>query len=288
MKRCDTFHDDLNDAGKQQFVSKLIYKLGGKAFIIYESKRYVDWVSLKKDLLEGIKVSKSLSALQNELMSMSQPFDKSAKEFADMIKEKLKELTDVTILQYDNTAVVTSFKDEHEKIAIRAFREGLRSPLKERVVNYDAHTSDALIKKAIEEEPFVKVNKLSTDLYEGLRIRPYQNGENTYGNNRNMSPPAPYRNWNKGRQFHERGPNMGRINRGNRFDSGMGNGNFGGGNFNVMICTRCNRKGHMKENCFARVNESRKEVNDVQNNAEQNFLEPPKNWRDPVPPLRKV
>lgn len=129
LKRCETFCASLKDAAKPTFILNLIYKLGGKAFTIYESKIYNDWATLKKDLLEGIKISKSPSALQNELMNMYQMQNKSAKEFADIIKSKLKELSDIISAQYDNDDVRQSFKIEHEKIAIRAFREGLRSPL---------------------------------------------------------------------------------------------------------------------------------------------------------------
>lgn len=104
-------------------------------------------------------MSKSTSALQNELMNLTQEYDKSAKDFADIIKEKLKELSDIIITHYDDDNVRKSFKIEHEKIAIRAFREGLRSPLKERIINFEAKTLDDLTRKAIEEEPFVKVLK---------------------------------------------------------------------------------------------------------------------------------
>lgn len=46
---------------------------------------------------------------------------------------------------------------------MRAFREGLRSPLKERVINFDARAIEDLVKKAIEEEPYVQVLKSSID-----------------------------------------------------------------------------------------------------------------------------
>lgn len=70
LRRCDAFHDSLNDAGKLTFISHLIFKLAGKAFLIFESKDYRDWPSLKTDLLEGIKVGKSVSAIQNEIVTM--------------------------------------------------------------------------------------------------------------------------------------------------------------------------------------------------------------------------
>lgn len=125
MKRCETFHAELKANGQQQFLSHLIFKLGKKSFLIYESKTYVTWNALKKDLLEGIKVHKSASALQNELLNLTQGPNNSAKEFADLIKEKVKELSGILSTQYDDNDVITSFKNEHEKIAMRTFREGL-------------------------------------------------------------------------------------------------------------------------------------------------------------------
>lgn len=103
--------------------------------------------NLKKDLSEGIKVSKSASALQNELMHIVQKDDQSCKEFADEIKDKLRELSDITITQFDNNDVVKSFKCEHEKIAIRSFKEGLKPPLKYRIHNLETQTLDELVKK---------------------------------------------------------------------------------------------------------------------------------------------
>lgn len=67
IKRCDTFNNSLDPEGKTLFLSNLIYKLGGKAFLIYESKPHADWAALKADLIERLKVTRSASALQREL-----------------------------------------------------------------------------------------------------------------------------------------------------------------------------------------------------------------------------
>lgn len=116
LKRCDTFHSTLDADGQISFLNHIIFKLGGKAFIIFESKKYTTWPALKKDLLEGIKVNKSTSALQNELMALVQEPHKSAKEFADMIKEKLKELSDILVTQYSVDEVIKSFKQEYSNV----------------------------------------------------------------------------------------------------------------------------------------------------------------------------
>lgn len=272
IRRCDTFHNNLTEAGQEKFVSNLIFKLGGKAFLIYESKTYNLWADLKADLLKGIKVSKSSSALQNELMNFRQPYDKSAKEFADSIKAKLKELSDVTKADYNVPEVLKSFQSEHEKIAIRTFREGLRSPLKERIINFEASKLDDLVKKAMEEEPFVKVFKPSTETFESQRgqIQSFYSGNRQ---SRNNSPP-PLRALN---QWNDQNHNFSRDNR-SQFPRQMKR-NDGSQRTNNMVCSHCNKQGHLKENCFQLANENR---NNHENTRRVNFLEPPKNWQRPV------
>lgn len=69
-------------------------------------------------------ISKSASALQNELINLKQKPDQSAREFSDTIKEKLKELNDISLAHYDNVEVILSFQAEYDKIAVRSFKEG--------------------------------------------------------------------------------------------------------------------------------------------------------------------
>lgn len=93
IRRCDAFHSSLNDAGKTAFLNNIIYKLSGTAFLIFEKKAYNDWATLKADIIDGISVKRSASAIQNELVAMKQLYRESAKTFADRIREKLKELS---------------------------------------------------------------------------------------------------------------------------------------------------------------------------------------------------
>lgn len=154
IKRCDVFHEMLNDDGKDSFVSALIFKLGGKAFSIYENKAYEEWSALRKDLIDGIQTNKSPPALQNELMQMRQGFGKTVTQFVDALREKLRELDERLMTEYEHKEVRKSFKKEHEKIAIRALKEGLNQPLRDRIVAFESDSLDAVVKKALEEEPF--------------------------------------------------------------------------------------------------------------------------------------
>lgn len=108
-------------------------------------------------------------------MNLRQNSSQSAKEFADIIKKKLKDLTDITRAQYDNVEVLKSFRIEHEKIASRTLKEGLRQPLKSRVVNTDSKTFDDLIKRAVQEEPFVTMPKSSLNSEQQDSFKPNRN-----------------------------------------------------------------------------------------------------------------
>lgn len=51
IKRCDAYRSTLDEPGKVSFLSHLIFKLSGKAFSIFDDKKYDDWPNLKADLL---------------------------------------------------------------------------------------------------------------------------------------------------------------------------------------------------------------------------------------------
>lgn len=302
------------------------FRISFKAFIIFENKRYTDWPSLKKDLSEGIRVSKSTSALQNELMNLTQNSDKSAKDFADIIKEKLKELSDIIATQYDQDNVRDSFKIEHEKIAIRAFREGLRSPLKERIINFEAKSLDELTRKAIEEEPFVQVLKASTETSDNIESRKRTNFENKNENgkywdrrnfsfndrnffdrNQNQQNPFFKRNWRNRfdgndrrnnyefyngnrRPFTRNGPQP-RQNNGIQNTDIQGPNNsynrFSNRDSEMKTCLRCNKKGHLSDTCYVRLNKTDAQMENDERNMlaklkQVSFLETPKNWQPPM------
>lgn len=309
LKRCDTFHATFTEEGQQKFLNHIIFKLGGKAFIIFESKRYATWAALKKDLLEGIKVNKSASALQNELMTLVQGPDKSAKEFADLLKEKLKELSDILLTQYDNNDVIASFKLEHEKIAIRTFREGLRSPLKHRIINFEARTLDELVRKAVEEEPFVKVLKPSTEpeLNTRREVEDFNNFNGNwyrkkidYDNKRNFnyynqSNAFSKRDWRNDSNMQHRigyinnrmvdSRNWNRNQNGRNFSSGQRFHNDQRNNEEIKVCLRCHKRGHLSDKCYVKLgNDDENQPNAQQDmNAQMkrvSFLETPR-FREP-------
>lgn len=290
LKRCDTFHDSLNDAGKVLFLSHMIFKLAGKAFLIYENKIYNDWPELKADLLEGLKVSKSTSALQNELVNLKQSASQSAKEFSDIIKEKLKELSDIITTQYSHAEVIKSFKIEYDKIAIRAFKEGLRAPLKYRIVNFEPKSLDEIIRKAVEEEPYVNVLKSSLDsntsnsekldsfktqveddwrksrnnlqnsqkFQNNQQFNRFNNNRRSWQSNQNFATIRPQNSlsWNNNMQRQQDYGRNRYTNNGNNADINNNENQPRNQQYSRdhLFCLRCERHGHTSDRCYARLN----------------------------------
>lgn len=191
LRRCETYNSSLTPKGKKLFLDNLIYKLTGRAFIIYEAKPLTDWKSLKADLSNGIGDKKSIATLQNELLALKQTSQENATDFAEIIRNKLKKLTDkITELYDDNDVVRQSFYSEHEKMAVRAFKEGLAPPLKYRVLNSNDTSFERIRQFALEEEPFTKrssipnlispLNQKETQIHS---INPNKNG-NSYDRTR--------------------------------------------------------------------------------------------------------
>lgn len=268
-----------------------------------------DWAAFKKDLTEGIQVLKSTSVLQNELVKLRMRSDQSPKEFSDSIKEMLKELNDIISSQYDNPEVVTSFKTEHEKIAIRTFKEGLPTPLKFRIVNYEAKTLDEILKRTLEEEPFVGISKpsASTTLAQSVPQNRYFLGNRLdYTNYRNQPRrPTSFQiaqrqafnsnNWQARRNLNQQFQQMNPFSRWNNyFQKGdqiqQGNINYEMSKPNdhrsnpfvknqlhqenfrnsPLICSHCNKIGHSIANCYSRIANEKDSPNDNNTNSNNN------------------
>lgn len=48
-RRCETYHNSLTSKGRQLFLDHLIFKLSGRAFLIYETKIQTDWTTWQFD-----------------------------------------------------------------------------------------------------------------------------------------------------------------------------------------------------------------------------------------------
>lgn len=231
--------------GRRAFVLNLIYKLNGRAFIIYQSKPQFDWKTLKKDLSDGIADKKSIPTLQNELLSLQQYPHQTVTDFAETIRQKLKQLSDKVKELYDTPSVQQSFLTEHEKMAVRAFKEGLQPPLKYRILASNETTFDRIRPLALEEEPFVPQNHLPP-IQREMQPRaypkwhmppPWQNQPPPFHHYtpqwRQPSYHNPYHNTRQQR-FYQPPPNY--------------------QNYERSDCSRCGRTGHTRNNCYANLN----------------------------------
>lgn len=319
LKRCDTYYASLDAPGKVTFISNLIYRLSGKAFLIFQGKKYNTWEEFKTDLIEQIKISKSIAALQNEMTHIKQNPGQSARKFADVIKLKLKELNDKIQLQYQHAEVIKSFSEEFEKSAIRTFREGITTPLKYRIINFEAATLDDIVKKASEEEPFVTADttnyrnaliQRSQSNTNQLDNRPFQNSSyahnrfSRYSNSRwnavrdsnNNISYSRQNNYVSSQPRYTNDQNYSNRLVGNRNNQSFGtNTNNDRGKDQILSCTRCHKTGHTVNTCYVRLNDQQANENKNQNDntlLEQvkqiSFLEVPRRYQRPPNPNRPM
>jgi Zinc knuckle len=157
FKRGDLFYRRLSPAGRITFFESLAFKLKGKALGEYDRLPVASqtWEAFKAALSLKITGIKTLASLQAELMQMGQGRNQSVHSYAETINNKVQEMSDVTDGLHEELAVKGLFRTEHERMAVRVFKEGLWEPLRQRILATppDA-TLEQLIHRAIEEEPF--------------------------------------------------------------------------------------------------------------------------------------
>lgn len=154
IKRCEAFLATIDDVYENEFLDSLVYKLMGKAFRIYNDKKFITWTGLKKALISGIDEGKSLTVLQNEMINLRQVRGQTVQDFADVVRTKLDELDERIQATHSDIDVRRGFRDEHSKVAIRTFKEGVLGPLRHRLIAYSANTFDDVVRFAIEESQY--------------------------------------------------------------------------------------------------------------------------------------
>lgn len=196
----------------------------------------------------------------------------------------MKDIHDIVVTLYDNAEVVRSFKIEHEKIAIRAFKEGLRPPLKHRIVNFEAKSLDELTKKAVEEEPFItqsySLESSQKDLYGNLnRSQTFRNWNQPRKEDRFKrftQNRQPWRNDRSENRFFDAYNSR----RPNRFEVRTPQHDFDK-QIAFKHCLRCNRNGHNSDTCYANLNKHND--NELPRQPPQvSFLEIPQR-KEPIP-----
>lgn len=155
LDRCDSYHKNLNAAGRREFLANVIYKLEDRAHIIYKAKEPTDWRTLRNDLSAGIAEQKSIPTLQKELLSLRQNPGQSVTEFAEIIRRKLNTLSAKVKEKYDIPEVQRTFNEQNDQMGGRALKEGVYSSLKQRLISSQINSFEKLRQFALEEEPYV-------------------------------------------------------------------------------------------------------------------------------------
>lgn len=157
IRRCDELQSDLNENGRRTFFRKLVYKLSGDAFELFENRQFGNWTEFRNVLQAKYKGKTSLINLYSELKVMRQNQNESVENYADRIKMLLNRMKKTVIEEDPNVEVRRYLSVQHDKMVKRTFKEGLSNTLQLRVVAGGPSLSlDEMIALAIEEEPFVK------------------------------------------------------------------------------------------------------------------------------------
>lgn len=218
---CDQYHDSLPDAAnKKIFLDSLVRKLTGRAFNFYNREAWLDWAALKGALKKYFSSSQSFESLQLELGKIKQNLS-SVREYGEKIEKILLELNKVcNEVRVENETGEKFFKIQNEKLAIKAFVNGLEEPLRTILRSRKFETIRAAITDAIEIETEEKLHKMNN-----LSINEINKTEKTV--NADVVPAS------------------------------NGNSNMLNSNNNqnrIIFCTKCGKTGHYANNCYTFFN----------------------------------
>lgn len=155
IRRCDGLQSKLNAAGKEEFYESLIYKLGGPAFKLFESRSITNWGEFKNALRNKFEEAKPIPLLQKQLENLKQNTNEPVSAYAERLNELLNDLTASTEKKHVDVGIRLYLAEEQDNLARRVFREGLCGELKHRFTAGCHHmTLQQLIALAVVEEPF--------------------------------------------------------------------------------------------------------------------------------------
>lgn len=127
----DAMFESLSANGREEFGKNIIFKLEGSAFTLIRNANSTDWTVLKTKLTEKFDKKRSMAFLQKDLIELKQGYKEPVSDFADRIEKCLDEMDRAsTEIKVENAHAQPHFKLWHEKLALRAFQDGLREPLR--------------------------------------------------------------------------------------------------------------------------------------------------------------
>lgn len=234
-KRCEIYHDSLDIAGKALFFQNLVFKLQGEPFSLYN--RSANWNEFKKALITESRNITSYQSLSEKMRHLKQGGG-TVRDFANSIYHILEDLDYVISLTHDSEEVREGFRIECRSTAMRTFKEGLKEPLKGRVVsNGSKNTLDEIVRFALEEEPFTKTVKFNME----SNLNFNKNG-NDFSYDKELRNIKEVRCFHCGRLGHTtKRCYVNRSNIQNYQDQ------------SDLKCYRCEKIGHLAKNCYARL-----------------------------------
>lgn len=149
---CDFFYKTLDAGFRNTFYEALVSKLKSKAFDLYNNHQYRDWPEFKIALKKYFSVRKTFEIYQLELANIRQG-KLSIQDYSQKIEEILREMNNIgRDIRVDNASGEKFFKAQNEKLALRAYINGLNNPLKNILRARKIENLDDLIRDALELE----------------------------------------------------------------------------------------------------------------------------------------
>lgn len=173
IRRADALFSQLSVDGKEEFFRKIIFKLDGSAFDLFESRHFRDWPEFKEAIQKKYQGHKSLSDLQSELTLMRQGKEESVEDYSTRIRLIVSSINK-SILAENQLEDVRNYLLQKSEVAVnRAYKEGLYGQLKTRLFSSNpALTLDELISLALTEEPFTKtVTQRNNESSQQLQVK---------------------------------------------------------------------------------------------------------------------
>lgn len=126
---CQVVYTPLNNAEtKKQFIELLKARTTGRAYDILRYKNFTDFETLSKEFQKQFLPKKSLGQLQIQLISARQFHTETVCEFANRIEQFLSDINSVS--QTETNEVAETILQFNQQIALTAFQEGLKEPIK--------------------------------------------------------------------------------------------------------------------------------------------------------------
>lgn len=156
---CDYFYETLSPQQKGDFLKALVRKLTGKAFNLFHNREWADWPTFKAELKKYFAITKSFETFQLELANIRQGKE-SIQDYSQRIEEILFHLNTIgKDIRVNNVSGEHYFKAQNEKLALKAFLNGLNSPLKNILLARKYNELKEAVKDAIELEVDLRLNK---------------------------------------------------------------------------------------------------------------------------------